>query len=117
APVQGAGARVIHTRIGIVMSPNGGALEKLLPLFRMGVGGPLGSGRQWMSWISLTDVVGALEFLLTNSAASGPFNLTAPHPATNAEFAGTLGKVIHRPAFVPAPAFALRLMLGREKAD
>src|SRR6185503_17944207 len=63
------------------------------------------------------DVVGALEFLLTNSAASGPFNLTAPHPATNAEFAGTLGKVIHRPAFVPAPAFALRLMLGREKAD
>jgi uncharacterized protein (TIGR01777 family) len=99
------------------MSPKGGALAKLLPLFRMGVGGPLGNGRQWMSCISLTDIVGALEFLLTNDALRGAVNLTGPEPVTNAEFAATLGKVLRRPALLPAPAFALRLMLGREKAD
>ena len=117
APLEGVGARVVHTRIGIVMSTRGGALGKFLPIFRLGVGGPLGSGRQWMSWISLTDVVGAVEFLLSNRAIAGPVNITAPHPATNGEFAAALGKVLHRPAILPAPAFALRLILGREKAD
>jgi uncharacterized protein (TIGR01777 family) len=112
-----AGIRVVSPRIGVVMSVKGAALMKLLPLFRAGVGGPLGNGRQWMSWISLTDTVGAFEFLLANEELRGPFNLTAPEPVTNAEFARTLGKALHRPAILPAPAFALRLMLGREKAD
>jgi uncharacterized protein len=116
-PADAAGVRVVHTRIGIVMSAKGATLMKLLPYFRAGVGGPLGNGRQWMSWISMVDTVGAIEFLLANESLRGAFNLTAPHPATNGEFAGTLGKVLRRRAFLPAPAFALRFLLGREKAD
>ncbi len=104
-------------RIGIVLSPRGATLLKLLPIFRAGVGGPLGSGRQWMSWISLTDTVGAIQFLMSHEGLHGPFNLTAPEPVTNAEFARALGKAIHRPGIIPAPAMALRLLLGREKAD
>lgn len=116
-PASAAGIRVVHPRIGVVLSVKGAALMKLLPIFRAGVGGPLGTGRQWMSWVSLTDTVGALEFLLSNEGLRGPFNLTAPEPVTNAEFARTLGKALRRPALLPAPAFALRLLLGREKAD
>lgn len=116
-PLEGAGTRVALVRIGIVLSPRGATLLKLLPIFRAGVGGPLGSGRQWMSWISLTDTVGAIEYLMSNGGLQGPFNLTAPEPVTNAEFARALGKAVHRPALIPAPAVALRLLLGREKAD
>jgi uncharacterized protein (TIGR01777 family) len=110
-PARSAGIRVIHLRFGVVLGP-GGALEKMLPLFRLGLGGKLGSGRQWMSWISLADAVAAILFALDTPALSGPVNLTAPHPVTNAEFTQALGRVLHRPAIFPAPAFALRLALG-----
>jgi len=100
-----------------VLGPGAGALAKMLPLFRLGVGGRLGSGHQWMSWISLADAVAAVLFALgSNSAAStlaGPVNLTAPAPVTNAEFTRALGRAVHRPAILPAPAFALRLALGQ----
>jgi uncharacterized protein (TIGR01777 family) len=88
----------------------------MLPLFRMGLGGRLGSGRQWMSWIGLADAVAAVLFLLDTPALSGPVNLTAPQPVTNAAFTRALGQAVHRPALLPAPAFALRLALG-EMAD
>lgn len=111
-----AGARVAHFRTGIVLSADGGALSKLLPLFKLGVGGRFGSGRQWMSWISLADETGAIEHLLTNDTR-GPVNLTAPAPVTNAEFARTLGRVLHRPALIPVPRFGPSLLVGREAAD
>ena len=111
-PAEAAGIRTVHTRFGIVMSAKGAPLTKMLPLFRLGLGGPFGNGHQWMSWVSLTDVVGALQFLIAEKAVSGPVNVTAPNPVTNAEFAHTLGKALHRPAVLPAPAFALRLALG-----
>jgi uncharacterized protein (TIGR01777 family) len=103
-------------RIGIVLGHGGGALEKMLPPFRMGLGGPIGSGRQWLSWIHLDDVVGAAMFLLERSDLTGAFNFTAPHPVTMHEFARTLAKVLGRPALVRVPGFALRLALG-EMAD
>jgi uncharacterized protein (TIGR01777 family) len=111
-----AGARVVHLRTGIVLTPRGGALQKLLPLFRLGVGGRMGSGKQWMSWIALEDEVAAIAHLLT-ADVSGPVNLTAPNPARNATLAKTLGRVLGRPAIVPTPAFGPRLVLGRELAD
>jgi len=107
-----AGVRVTLLRTGVVLSPNGGALGKLLLPFRMGVGGPIGSGRQWMSWISLHDHVRAMTFALATETLSGPVNFVAPNPVTNAEFATTLGRVLTRPAFVPVPAFALEVMYG-----
>ena len=109
---SGAGVRVALLRTGIVLSPRGGALAKLLPPFRMGVGGPLGSGRQWMSWISLHDHVRAMEYVLATTSLAGPVNLVAPNPVTNAEFATTLGRVLTRPAIVPVPSMALELLYG-----
>jgi uncharacterized protein (TIGR01777 family) len=110
-PAVNAGIRVVHLRFGVVLGA-GGALAKMLPVFRLGLGGRLGSGRQWMSWISLDDVVAAILFALDTPALSGPLNLTAPNPVTNAEFTRALGRAVHRPAIFPAPAFALRLALG-----
>src|SRR5215213_9019774 len=107
-----AGVRVVLLRSGIVLNPNGGALEKLLPPFRLGVGGPLGSGRQWMSWIALDDHLRAMEHALATTGLHGPVNFVAPNPVTNAEFAATLGRVLGRPALVPVPSFALELLYG-----
>ncbi|MBC7840763.1 MAG: TIGR01777 family protein [Gemmatimonadaceae bacterium] len=111
-PAADAGIRVAIARTGVVLSPAGGALAKMLPPFELGVGGPLGSGEQWMSWISLDDEVGALHHLLMNRACAGVFNLTAPAPVTNAEFTRTLGKVLNRPAVIPVPAFVLTALFG-----
>ena len=111
-PARTAGIRVVHPRMGIVLSPDGGALAKMLPPFRLGVGGRLGSGRQWMSWIAIDDVVAALQHCLVEERLSGPVNLTSPHPVTNATFAETLGRVLRRPAVVPVPAIALKLLFG-----
>lgn len=116
APAAQAGVRVAHLRTGVVLSAQGGALKKQLPLFKLGVGGKFGSGRHWQSWISIDDHVAAVEHLLT-ADVDGPVNLTAPEPVTNATFAKTLGSVLHRPAVVPIPAFGPRLVLGRELAD
>ena len=104
--------RVVLLRTGIVLSPHGGALERLLPAFRLGVGGPIGTGRQWMSWIALTDHVAAMRHAMATTGLHGPVNLVAPNPVTNAEFAATLGRVLGRPALVPVPAFALELLYG-----
>ena len=112
APIADAGVRVVRLRTGIVLSPKGGALQRLLPIFRLGGGGPLGSGRQWMSWISLDDHLRAMEHALFTDSLRGPANLVAPNPVTNAEFASTLGRVLSRPAIVPVPSFALELLYG-----
>ncbi len=112
APVERAGVRVAHIRTGVVLSQHGGALGQMLLPFRLGLGGRLGSGKQWMSWIHVDDIVGAVRHILANEAVQGPVNLTAPHPVTNAEFTKTLGKALTRPTIVPVPAFALRLALG-----
>lgn len=111
-PAEAQGVRVCWLRIGIVLGEGGGALEKMVLPFRLGVGGPLGSGRQWLSWIHLDDVVGAAYFLMNRPDLSGAFNFTAPNPVTMSEFARVLGKVLRRPAGMRVPAFALRLMLG-----
>ena len=113
---EAAGARVVHLRTGIVLSPAGGALRKQLPLFRFGLGGRFGSGRQWQSWISIVDEVRAIEHLLT-ADVEGPVNLTAPVPVRNAEFASTLGAVLRRPALLPVPKFGPSLLLGGELAE
>lgn len=115
-PAIDAGARVAFLRTGIVLTPKGGALQKLLPLFKLGIGGRMGSGKQWVSWITLDDEVRAIRHLLDNDVA-GPVNLTAPNPVTNEQEAKTLGRVLRRPAVVPTPAFGPRLLLGRELAD
>lgn len=106
------GIRVNCLRTGVVLGKDGGALASMLPVFRLGIGGKLGSGQQWMSWIHIDDWVNAVTFLLQPDLPSGPFNLTAPEPARNAAFTQTLGKVLRRPAFFPVPEFALRLVLG-----
>ena len=111
-----AGIRVVHPRTGIVLSPTGGALGKMLRPFRLGVGGVVGSGRQYFSWIALDDVVGVIHHLLARSDLSGPVNASAPEPVTNAELTKTLGRVLGRPTFVPVPAVALRIAFG-EVAD
>lgn len=110
------GIRVVNTRFGVILDANGGALAKMLPPFRMGIGGKIGSGKQWMSWIALDDVVGALKFALANETLKGPVNFVAPNPVTNAEFTKTLGKVLSRPTLFPIPAFGVRLAFG-EMAD
>lgn len=115
-PAKDAGVRVAHIRSGVVLSADGGALGKMLPLFKLGLGGRFGDGQQWMSWISITDEVRAIEFLLDHDV-SGPVNLTAPGPVRNTEFADTLGEVLGRPTLLPVPAFGPRLLLGREMAD
>jgi uncharacterized protein (TIGR01777 family) len=111
APAEQAGIRVVHLRFGVVLG-GGGALAKMLPVFRMGLGGRIGNGCQWMSWVALADAVAAVRFLLREQRISGAVNVTAPNPVTNAEFTRTLAGKLHRPAFVPAPAFALRIAFG-----
>jgi uncharacterized protein len=116
-PAEAAGVRVIKTRTGLVIDKSGQTLgRRLLPLFRLGLGGRLGSGRQWFSIVSLDDAVRALLFLLSDAATAGPYNVTAPEPTTNAEFTRLLAAELHRPAIFMAPPFLLRLMLG-EFAD
>ena len=110
------GLRVVPLRFGVVLDSAEGALAKMLPLFRLGLGGRLGQGSQWMSWIALSDAVRAMLHLLNSPHLSGPVNLVAPQPVTNAEFTRTLAQQLHRPALVPVPAFALRALLG-EMAD
>ena len=111
-PVQQAGIRLVHTRIGVVLSKNGGALDKMVLPFRLGLGGRLGSGQQWMSWIHVEDLVGAMLHILHNESISGPIDLVSPNPVTNAEFTSALGKVLARPTIFPEPEFALRLAMG-----
>jgi uncharacterized protein len=110
------GIRVVNCRFGIILDARGGALKKMLPPFRMGVGGKIGSGKQWMSWIALDDVVSGIKFALANDSIRGPVNFVAPLPVTNAEFTKTLGKVLSRPTIFPIPAFGVRLLFG-EMAD
>jgi hypothetical protein len=112
APATEAGIRVVHLRTGVVLSGAGGALPALLPLFRLGLGGPLGSGRQFFPWIALDDLVRVVDFAIGDEALHGPVNATAPGEVTNAGFTRVLARVLRRPAFLPAPAFALRLVLG-----
>jgi uncharacterized protein (TIGR01777 family) len=106
------GLRVALTRTGVVLSDSGGALEKMLPPFKLGVGGPVAGGRQYVPWIHTDDVVGALSFCLDEAAAEGPLNLAAPKPVTNAELSKTLGRVLRRPAVAPVPGFAVRVLYG-----
>lgn len=113
---RAAGIRVVHPRLGIVLSQEGGALAKMLPSARLGLGGPLGDGRQWMSWIAIDDVLEIFTRMLTDDALIGAINVVAPEPVLNAEFAATLGRVLGRPAVLPVPAIALRLLFG-EMAD
>ena len=115
APATGGDVRVAYLRTGIVLSAEGGALKKQLPLFKFGLGGKMGSGEQWQSWIHIDDEVSAIVHLLTSDVA-GPINLTAPTPVTNAEFTDTLGDVLGRPTFVPIPKFGPKLVLGGELA-
>jgi uncharacterized protein (TIGR01777 family) len=111
-PAADAGTRVVLLRTGLVLTGHGGLLAQLAKPFRLGIGGKLGSGRQYMPWISLRDVIGAIEFLLTTESVSGPVNLTAPHPVTNAEFTRALGAALHRPAVLPIPGIAVRAIAG-----
>jgi len=115
-PAKKKGIRVVHLRIGVVMSPKGGALAKMLLPFKMGVGGIVGDGKQYWSWVSLDDVVGAIRHALTNETLHGAVNAVAPRAVTNQEFTKTLGKVLSRPTIFPLPGFAARLVLG-EMAD
>jgi uncharacterized protein len=112
APAEAAGMRVTHLRFGVALAPHDGALAKMLPLFRLGLGGRLGSGEQWISWIALGDLVAAVLFVLDSNGLAGAVNLTSPQPVTNEEFTKALARVLHRPAVVRVPAFALRIALG-----
>jgi len=116
APAEAAGVRTAHIRTGIVLSGRGGALKKQLPLFKLGLGGKFGSGKQWQSWISIDDEIAAITHLLTSTLA-GPVNLTAPNPVTNREFTKVLSDVLHRPALLPIPSFGPKLLLGGELAE
>jgi uncharacterized protein len=111
-PARAAGIRVVNLRFGIVLTPAGGALGRMLPPFLAGVGGPLGSGKQWVSWISVDDAVGAIHHALFTDGLAGPVNSAAPEPVTSRTFASTLGRVLRRPALLPAPAPALKLVFG-----
>jgi hypothetical protein len=113
---RSAGVRTTVIRTGVVLGQGGGALSKMLPPFKLGLGGPLGSGKQWVSWIHINDLISLFHFILENPNASGAFNGTAPRPVTMKELAQSLGKALHRPAILPVPGFALRLALG-EVAD
>ncbi|MCX8067070.1 MAG: TIGR01777 family oxidoreductase [Anaerolineae bacterium] len=116
APVEEMGVRQVVIRTGVVLSQEGGALPRLVLPFRFFLGGPLGRGRQWVPWIHITDEVRAIRFLLEKEDAQGPYNLVAPHPVTNRELARGLGQVLRRPAWIPVPAPALRLVLGEMSA-
>jgi uncharacterized protein len=112
-PAAVHGARVVLLRTGIVLDKSGGALKQMLTPFKMFAGGPVGSGKQWMSWIHIADEVGLILFALDRANINGPLNATAPNPVTNREFSSALGKVLGRPSFMPTPAFMLRVMLGQ----
>lgn len=116
APAAAAGIRVVHLRLGIILARRGGALPRMARPFLLGAGGPIGGGRQWMSWISIDDAVRVILEALSNTGLRGPVNAVAPEPVRNADFATGLGAVLHRPAVIPVPAFALRLLFG-ELAD
>jgi uncharacterized protein (TIGR01777 family) len=111
-PARDAGVRLVYPRLGLVMHPDGGVLAKLLPVFNIGGGGKIGRGDQWMSWVGMHDLLRALVFLMVTDTLSGPVNITAPSPATNAQFSHTLGEVLHRPALATVPEFAVKLMFG-----
>lgn len=115
-PAVDAGIRTAFLRTGIVLSPEGGALGKMLPIFKLGAGGKMGNGKQWWSWISIDDEIGMIEWLLANDV-SGPVNLVAPGATTNAEFTDVLGDVMKRPTFLPVPKFGPKLLLGGELAN
>ncbi len=112
APAAAVGIRVIHMRLGIALARGGGALTKMLTPFRLGLGGAIGNGRQFMGWIAIEDVVGAVMHLIDKSQLAGPVNFVAPQAVTNREFSKTLGSVLHRPAILPLPAMAARLVFG-----
>ncbi len=112
-PARAAGIRTVHVRTGFVQTPRAGVLPRLLPLFRVGLGGRFGSGRQWWSWVTLDDVVGIYRHAVTASAVGGALNATAPNPVTNAEFTATLARVVGRPALLPVPSFGPKLLLGQ----
>ncbi len=116
APAQAAGTRVAYLRTGLVLARRGPILARMVPLFKLGLGGQLGNGHQYWPWITLVDEVAAIRFILANERLDGPVNLTAPEPVTNAEFTHSLARLLHRPAILGAPAFALRAALG-EFAD
>ena len=111
-PAEAAGVRVVHVRTGVVLSADGGALGKVLPLFKLGLGGRLGSGKQWMSWIAIADDIAALRFLLDRADISGAVNITAPEPVRNRDYTKAIGRAVHRPALAIVPATALRAALG-----
>jgi uncharacterized protein (TIGR01777 family) len=116
-PAEAAGIRVVHIRTGIVLGRKGGVLKRLLLPFRLGVGGRIGSGRQWMSWITLEDEVAAILHALTTTTLRGATNLTAPNPVTNAEFTKALGHALHRPTILPTPLLPLKAIYGKELVD
>jgi uncharacterized protein (TIGR01777 family) len=111
-PAADAGIRVVHLRFGVVLSSHGGALAQMLPIFRAGLSGRLGSGRQWLSWVALPDAIRMIEFALATKGISGPVNIVAPNPVTNLEFTRALARALHRPAALRVPAFAVRLAFG-----
>lgn len=114
---KGLGIRVVHLRFGVVLAPDGGAMAQLLPVFKAALGGRLGDGRQYMSWVTLTDVVRAITFAIANEQASGPLNVVTPNPITNTEFTRALANEVHRPAPWMVPAFALKLAFGQMAED
>jgi uncharacterized protein (TIGR01777 family) len=117
AAASAAGTRVVNLRIGVVLSPDGGALARMLTPFRLGIAGRIGNGRQWMSWVSLDDLVGAVSHALSDESLRGPVNAVAPQPVTNTEYTRTLGRVLSRPTVLPMPAFAARLAFGQMADD
>ena len=117
APAREAGIRVVNVRTGLVLAREGGLLKTMLLPFQLGLGGPIGSGKSYWSWITLDDLIAVYQFAITRESLAGAVNAAAPHPVTNAEFARTLGAVLRRPAVLPVPRLALRLVFGREAAD
>lgn len=115
-PAEDAGIRIVHLRTGIVLAKNGGALKKQLPLFKFGLGAALGTGRQWMSWISIADEVGAIRHAIDNASVSGPLNAVSPEPVTNSEMTKAIARAVHRPALFKVPKPALALVFGSEFA-
>jgi hypothetical protein len=114
APAEAAGIRTVHLRSGVVLAPEGGVLKRMLLPFQLGLGGRVGSGEQYMSWVALDDEIGAIVHALTNAEVSGPLNATAPTPVTNEEFTATLGRVLKRPTRIPTPVLPLKAVYGSE---
>jgi uncharacterized protein (TIGR01777 family) len=112
-----AGIRVVHLRIGVVLDRQGGALKQMLPPFRFGLGGPIGNGQQFVSWITIDDMVRAIQFVMDTPRLSGPVNLVSPSPTTNRSFSRALGQVLHRPALIPVPAFVITILFGEMAED